>query len=135
MTGSAGGGLRILSVEDEPLNRALLRATIVRAPDERLRAATLVEAGSLAEARRQLADARYDIVLLDRRLPDGDGFELARELRARDDDARPHLVALTADAIPETRQAAIDAGCDAVLTKPFPLGELSALVTRLIDGG
>jgi CheY-like chemotaxis protein len=125
--------LRILSVEDEPLNRALLRASIARAPDERLRTAALAEAASLEAARSLLADGAFDIVLLDRRLPDGDGFDLARELSDLPDESRPHVVALTADAIPETRRAAADAGCVAILTKPFRLADLADLVGRLVD--
>lgn len=103
--------LRILSVEDEPLNRALLRASIARAATSRLSEAEFVEAPTLTEARRLIALSRYDLVLLDRRLPDGDGFQLARELMTTPVSSRPVVVALTADAVPETRDAANAAGC------------------------
>jgi CheY-like chemotaxis protein len=124
----AVSGLRILSVEDEPLNRALLRATFARAPDDRLRDAMLLEAATLADAREMLNEGTFDIIL-----PDGDGFDLARELSVLPDRSRPLVVALTADAIPETRQAASDAGCVALLTKPFRLAELAEIVGRLLD--
>ena len=115
----AAGLLRILSVEDDSLNRVLLRATLARADDPRLAGAQLVEAPSVADARHELATGDFDLVLLDRRLPDGDGFLLAAELRAQAVSCRPRIVALTADAVPETHQAALGAGCDEVLTKPY----------------
>lgn len=115
----SAGVLRILSVEDDALNRALLRATLARADDPRLAGAELVEAPSVGDARHELAAGDFDLVLLDRRLPDGDGFVLAAELRGRVGSRRPRIVALTADAVPETHQEALGAGCDEVLTKPY----------------
>ena len=115
----AAGSLRILSVEDDALNRALLRASLGRADDPRLEGAQLVEVSSVAEARRELAAGDFDLVLLDRRLPDGDGFLLAAELRAQALSRRPRIVALTADAVRDTREAAMRAGCDEILTKPY----------------
>jgi CheY-like chemotaxis protein len=124
--------LRILSVEDEPLNRALLRASIARAGSNRLSEAEFVEAPTLTEARRLVKLSHYDLVLLDRRLPDGDGFQLARELMTGPEDRRPVVVALTADAVPETREAATAAGCAAILIKPFRPSELIALIEEIV---
>jgi two-component system, OmpR family, KDP operon response regulator KdpE len=124
--------LRILSVEDEPLNRALLRASLARARKSRLSQAEFVEAPTLREARRLVTLSHYDLVLLDRRLPDGDGFQLARELTAMPAARRPVVVALTADAIPETREAASAAGCAAVLIKPFRPSELISLIEEIV---
>jgi CheY-like chemotaxis protein len=126
--------LRILSVEDEPLNRALLRASIARASTSLLSEAEFVEAPTLTEARRLVNIAHYDLVLLDRRLPDGDGFQLARELMTRPAAWRPVVVALTADAVPETRDAANAAGCTAILIKPFRPSELIALIEEVLSG-
>ncbi len=128
-----GQRLRILSVEDEPLNRILLRAVLERADDGRLREAELVEATTLAEGRRRAAEGEHDLVLLDRRLPDGDGFELARELRAMHTPIRPIIVALTADAVPATRVAAVGAGCTAIVVKPYRPAELTAVIGNLLD--
>ena len=126
--------LRILSVEDDALNRALVRASLARSEERPISAAELVEVTSLAEARLALAGGAFDVVLLDRRLPDGDGFDLARELRAAPSPARPVIIGLTADAVPQTTAAAMDAGCDALLTKPFAPGELLAVVERHLRG-
>jgi CheY-like chemotaxis protein len=127
--------LRILSVEDDPLNRALVRASLARAADTRLSGAELVEASNLAEARRCLAADDYDLVLLDRRLPDGDGFELANDLRADGSRRRPVVVALTADAVAATHAAAMEAGCDAILIKPYRPPELVALLLEQLTVG
>lgn len=126
--------LRVLAVEDEPLNRALLRATLARAGDERLATAVLTEVTSLAQARSASRENVYDLVLLDRRLPDGDGFELAADLREGAGPGRPIIVALTADAVPATRAAAMRAGCDAIMTKPYVPAELTALLAAQLDG-
>jgi len=124
--------LRVLYVEDDALNRVLLRAALARADNERLSAAEIVEATTLAEARKALTVGVYDLLLLDRRLPDGDGFTLAAELGAGNQ-GRPLVVALTADAVPATRAAAFDAGCDAILTKPYAPADLVALLSRHLE--
>lgn len=71
----------ILYVEDEAPNRALLRAVVARAGDATVRSATLLEAPDLATARHVLATEPVDLVLLDVRLPDGNGLDLARAIR------------------------------------------------------
>lgn len=124
---------RILSVEDDVLNRALLRATLARADDRRLAAAELVEAPTMADARAALQGGDFDLVLLDRRLPDGDGFQLATELSDANPTHRPRVVALTADAVPETRVAALRAGCDSLLIKPYVPQDLLELLSRQLD--
>lgn len=124
--------LRILSVEDEELNRVLLRAVLKRAEDPRLRDAELIEATSVEEGRQRLAEARADLVLLDRRLPDGDGLDLAREAQASGS-GHPPFVAVTADAVPATHSAAAAAGCAAMVVKPYLPAELTAVLASVLD--
>jgi len=112
--------IRILLVEDEVLNRALVRATLTRADDARLREADLVEAPTIADARQALNGGRFDVLLLDVRLPDGDGLELAASLPK----PRPLMVALTASVVPSPRDRAAEVGCDGFLDKPFQPGDL-----------
>jgi len=123
----------VLLVEDEEVNRALIRAILAATDDHALSSLTLVEAWSLAEARSSLAEREIDLVLLDVRLPDGSGLDLARELAARA--SRPRVVVLSASVLPTERQAALDAGCDAFLGKPFPVEELRGLLKRLLGNG
>ncbi|TME30380.1 MAG: response regulator [Chloroflexi bacterium] len=122
--------IRILLVEDEVLNRALVRATLTRADDARLREADLVEAPTIADARQALNGGRFDVLLLDVRLPDGDGLELAASLPK----PRPLMVALTASVVPSPRDRAAQAGCDGFLEKPFQPSDLQTLLVRLLDG-
>jgi len=121
---------RFLLLEDEPLNRALVRATLSRADDLRLRNAEVVEAATIGEAKSALASREFDLLMLDVRLPDGNGLELARSL----DRPRPLMVALTASVVPSPRDQAERAGCDGFLEKPFQPDQLRELLSRLLDG-
>jgi CheY-like chemotaxis protein len=113
-----------LVVEDDPLNQALVRAILARAADPALRGARVVAARGLAQAREALAADTIDVVLLDMRLPDGSGLDLAAELQRRGDQASPAVIALTGEAAGQ-RDAALAAGCVAVLGKPYSAAELS----------
>jgi CheY-like chemotaxis protein len=122
---------RILLVEDEDLNRTLVKAVLARAQIQAVRDAEVLDAGSLAVARQRLRDEDVDLVLLDMNLPDGNGLTLAREL-ADEGPApgrqRPAVVAVTASVLPQDRAAAIDAGCDGFLDKPYAAADLVAVV-------
>lgn len=135
MSGTEGpvGPLRILIVEDETLNRALFRAVLARATGPSIRDATVTEAPSLGAARAALARGSPDIVLLDVRLPDGSGLDLARELAARPAAERPRVIVTSASVLPAEREAAVAAGCDAFLGKPFRPSELLALLSAQVD--
>jgi two-component system, OmpR family, KDP operon response regulator KdpE len=123
---------RILVLDDDPVNRSLIEAILTRADDGSIRGATLHAAGSLAEARAILGSEAIDLVLLDVHLPDGLGLDLAAELQ-RDGASRPAILALTASVLPADQQAALDAGCDAFLAKPFPGPALIATCVRLLE--
>ena len=126
--------LRLLVVEDNELNRALVRAIITRAGDPTLRDAQIIEAHTLAQAQAVLADTPVDAVLLDVQLPDGSGLSLLDELPAQARERRPVIVAVTGGVMPEQRAAAIAAGCDAIVTKPYVAADLTqTLTTHLAD--
>jgi len=129
-TEPTGPALRILAVDDDPVNRSLIRAILTRAGEPAFRGATLREASSLAEARLVLEREAVDILLLDVHLPDGLGLDLATELRQHRPD-RPAIVALTASVLPVDQQAALDAGCDAFLAKPYAASALISVVDQL----
>jgi CheY-like chemotaxis protein len=118
---------RVLLVEDEELNRVLVRAILARAPDPDVRDADLAEVATLADARESLANNPVDLVLLDLNLPDGNGLSLATELAAHDD-GRPEVVALTASVLPQERAAAMAAGCDGFLDKPYAAADLVRVI-------
>jgi CheY-like chemotaxis protein len=116
----------ILAVEDEPLNRMLLHAVLER------EGYSLIDAGTLAEARERISERLPDIVLLDLRLPDGNGLELCRELKNEDSTAGVPVVVTTASVMPAIVTAAKDAGCAGFLAKPIRPSELLAEVGRLL---
>jgi two-component system KDP operon response regulator KdpE len=119
----------ILLVEDEELNRTLVKAVLSRSTEPAVRAAQVVDATSLAAARDRLAADHVDLILLDMNLPDGNGLTLAREL-SESGAPKPTVVAVTASVLPQDRVAAIDAGCDDFLDKPYAAADLVAVVAR-----
>jgi two-component system KDP operon response regulator KdpE len=127
-------GAVLLLVEDEAPNRALLRAVLSRSRVAEVRDATLVEATDIAGARQTLASERVDVVLLDVRLPDGSGLDLARELRDRRGTDGPRILILSASVLPSERSAAHEAGADAFLAKPYDFDVLIATIRALIAG-
>ncbi|MEM7309812.1 MAG: response regulator transcription factor [Planctomycetota bacterium] len=115
---------RILLVEDDDhIRRPLLR-------ELRERDLSVDFSLSLEDARRSLA-REYDLVLLDLGLPDGDGLELCRELRA-DASRAVAIILLTARDAPEQRVRGLEAGADDYVVKPFHLPELVARIRSVL---
>ncbi|MBI3157665.1 MAG: response regulator transcription factor [Burkholderiales bacterium] len=89
-------------------------------------------AGTLAEGRVRLAAGAYDALVLDLMLPDGDGLDLTRELRAEARTRRLPLLMLTARGEPTDRIVGLEIGADDYLPKPFEPRELLARVKALL---
>jgi CheY-like chemotaxis protein len=121
----------VLVVEDEEPNRALLRAVLARAIDDRLRDLTLLEAPDLATARAILATNHVDLVLLDVRLPDGNGLSLITDDAARQDLAPPFVV-LSASVLPTERAAALAIGAASFIAKPYRPADLLEAVAEAL---
>jgi two-component system copper resistance phosphate regulon response regulator CusR len=115
--------VRILLVEDE---RSAARM-IAKGLREHGHAVDLADNG--ASAAQQAGSAAYDMVILDVMLPEKNGLDVCRELRAGGA-AVPVLMLTARDAVPD-RIAGLDAGADDYLTKPFHFGELLARVRAL----
>ena len=123
----------ILLVEDEDLNRTLVKAVLARADVAAVREAAVVDAPTLAAAREKLGAENVDLILLDMNLPDGNGLNLARELATGGMPGgrrKPAVVVVTASVLPQDRAAAIEAGCDGFLDKPYAAADLVATVAR-----
>ncbi len=71
-----------------------------------------------------------DVILMDLSLPRLDGWEASRRLKADENTRRIPIIALTAHALASAREKAVEAGCDAVMTKPCPPRDLEAEVRR-----
>jgi DNA-binding response OmpR family regulator len=89
-------------------------------------------AGSLAAGRERLAGSGYDALVLDLMLPDGDGLDLCRELRANPRTRQLPLLMLTARGEPMDRIVGLELGADDYLPKPFEPRELLARVKALL---
>lgn len=117
----------ILVVEDEANLRTALRDNLV---DEGY-AVRLAADG--AEARRELSAAPVALVVLDLMLPDTNGYDLAREIRAAKNPAM--ILMLTARTLEEDIVRGFEAGADDYVAKPYRLAELLARVNALVRRG
>lgn len=112
--------ISVLLVDDHELIRQGLRRAFERDGDFEV----VGEAGNLADARRQLALLRPDVVILDVRLPDGNGLEAARRLRS--DNAELGIVVLTMYAGDDQLFEALEAGASAFVPKNAPSEDVVA---------
>jgi signal transduction histidine kinase/CheY-like chemotaxis protein len=116
----------ILLVEDNPVNQ-LVASHVLGKLGHRVEVAAN---GLIAVAACARED--FDLVLMDCHMPEMDGFEATRTIRARQRPQQPRvpIVAMTADAMAGTRQACLDAGMDDYVAKPVTKDALAALVER-----
>jgi two-component system, cell cycle response regulator DivK len=126
---SAPGAIvkRILMMEDNEMNRDVLSRRLVRAGYEVLLADTGPEGLRLARTHTP------DLILMDLGLPEVDGWECARRLKADPATRAIPIIALTAHAMVGERQRAIQAGCDDFDTKPIDMGSLLEKMSRLLS--
>ena len=113
---------RILLVEDNPVNQLVAKGMLSKLGCE------VMVAAHGGEALRQLAQHRFDLVLMDCNMPVMDGYEASRQIRQSELWADLPIVALTANAMPEERERCRTAGMNDYLSKPFRREELQALL-------
>ncbi|HEX8988588.1 MAG TPA: ATP-binding protein [Rhodocyclaceae bacterium] len=104
-------GLRVLLADDDPDNRYITQALLSDVWPHIDLAVDGVEAVELASLRR------YDVILLDMRMPRMDGLEAARRIRLLPGGTEPLILALTANVFPENRRQCLDAGMDGLIPK------------------
>jgi two-component system, cell cycle response regulator DivK len=120
------GAARVLVVDDHELNLKLLQHVLEYEGHE------VVVADSLAAAERAFAQAKPALIVLDVQLPDGDGLDLARRVKAMPQGESCAIVACTADAMKGDRERALAAGCDAYVSKPIDTRAFAALVASML---
>jgi len=131
----AAGALRALLAEDNDINAVVAQKALRRLGFEVVRAREGEEATRLASAATRGQSPRFDVVLMDIKMPGADGYEAARAIRRLEREAgapRVALVALTANAMAEDRRAGAAAGFDEFLAKPVDLARLAETIERLL---
>ena len=120
---------RVLIIDDE---RFIAQALMLR-----LRAAgyDVRWAGDGASGLAAVAEWRPGVIVLDIRMPDMDGFEVNRRLRARPEHEGIPVIFLSANVQEAARQAALAAGAHAFLTKPYESKDVLAAIRSALDRG
>jgi DNA-binding NarL/FixJ family response regulator len=120
--------ISLLLVDDHVSFRELLALRLARESDF----AGVAEAGSLAEARGIVAQGTVDVAVVDLDLPDGNGVELIRDLRALKQEAK--VLVLTASGDRQEHGVAVAAGASGVLNKAVESAEIVSAIRRLGAG-
>lgn len=129
LKGPVLAGYRILLAEDDPVNALIARTLLARL------GASVVMAATGREALLEASQGGFDAALLDLRMPELDGREVAAQIRALPGEpgAVP-LIALTANSTEADRDACLAAGMDAFLSKPVDPDELADVLSGLCGG-
>ena len=117
----------ILLVEDNDMNAEMLSRRLTQ------RGFTVVLAADGLAAVAQSAATAPDLILMDKSLPEIDGWEATRRIRTAGAARHVPIIALTAHALPAERVQAIEAGCDDFETKPIAFDRLLDKIAVLLD--
>jgi len=121
--------LRLLVVDDNRINLRVTERILSRMGYE------CAVCGSGSEAIAHLAAKPVDVVFMDCQMPEIDGYEATRRVRARTDEiVQPWIVALTANALEGDRERCLAAGMDDYISKPVKRERLEAVMARAAEG-
>lgn len=124
-------GKRILVAEDNELNREILRESL---EENGLNVETANDGQIALRMVRNAAPGYYDCILMDIRMPNMDGLEATRKIRALPNRIRAGIpiVAMTSEAYPEDREKSQEAGIDVHLVKPLDTGKLLSILAQYV---
>ncbi|WP_420586113.1 response regulator [Ruegeria sp.] len=117
---------KVLLVEDNEMNSDMLSRRLER------KGFNVVVAKDGLEGVSMAGEERPDIILMDMSLPEIDGWEATRRIKAAPETASIPVVALTAHAMASDREKALEAGCDDFDTKPVELSRLLEKMRNLL---
>jgi two-component system cell cycle response regulator DivK len=119
-------GKKILIVEDNPENMRMIEMCL------RAESYTLLKAVNGEDALEVAKKERPDLIIMDIRLPKMSGLEVTRQLREIPEFSRTPILAITAYAMKGDKEKALDAGCDAYLSKPIKARDLPSLIAEML---
>lgn len=122
----------ILLVEDDPAIRAICQVTFERARLGPLPEVRYLDARDLLEARALIDREAPDLIVMDVRLPDGNGLDLIRELRGSPQHSAVKVIIASASVLATERDTSLAAGADRFLAKPYRPAELVDAVADLL---
>ncbi|MEA9356936.1 response regulator [Bacteriovorax sp. PP10] len=125
--GSVNKNLKILLVDDNPENRFIVKKFLDESE------VIVSEANDGVEAVEAYTKNKYDIIFMDINMPNKDGIEATKDIRAMEKEKNlPHtiIIALSANALSKEYDRAMEVGCDDYLTKPIARGRLLAAVEK-----
>ena len=117
---------KILIVEDNPQNMRLIEMALSA------ESYTLLEATNGEEALEVAKKERPDLIIMDIQLPKMSGLEVTRKLREIPEFSRTPIIAVTAYAMKGDEKKALDAGCNAYLSKPISARDLPNLIAKML---
>src|SRR4051794_18359283 len=119
----------VLVVEDTPINQLVVRRILERA------GCTVETAVDGQAAVQAYAAATFELILMDVQMPELDGFEATRQIRAQEGTSGRHtpIVAMTASEIQGDRARGIEVGMDDFLTKPIRPADVDAVLQRWVS--
>ncbi len=119
---------KVLIVDDEWMTLNLLRMMLERAGFE------VIEAGNGLDALKRVDELLPDVIVLDVMMPELDGYEVCRRLRARPDTATLPILMLSAKTQPEAAEEGMRAGATRYLPKPITFEDLARNVREVLEG-
>lgn len=117
----------ILLVEDNEFNRDMLSRRLIK---NGFQVAVAIDGDESVQLAKSMVP---DLILMDMSLPVMDGWEATLQIKADPVTRNIPVIALTAHAMGEDRQKALDAGCDEYDTKPIELSRLLSKINKLLE--
>lgn len=122
--------INVLIAEDHPLNQILMKKITQKMGFKNV---VICENGKLAL--EEYKKSSFDMIFMDCHMPEMNGYELTKNIREMEKNTGEHIliIALTADAMPETREKCLQAGMDEYISKPINLDNFNAVLSEWVN--